>query len=537
MAGLAASGINYLISYAWGTFYADALKTKTLFFILPFTGLALSYFLVHLLAWYRMPKSSFHTILESFHLTQSGMTMREAVVKAGSSVATVIFGGSAGPEGPITILSGGFSVWLSKVTKVGFQARKALMIGVAAGFSASFKTPLAGLLFALELPYKRDLENDPFVEAAIAASTGYLVSVALDTPSLLPNLSLDVGSVPVFMLPVAMLFGLATGGVVFLFTRLYRVGEDMAKMLNARGGYPLMLISGGLLLGAVGFLCPVAVGPGFQMIPLLGGGTLSIILAVILLRSMATTFTLTLGGTGGLFLPTLMIGGAWGAAVGSLLMPSMAPVFVLMGMAGFSAGVHKMMITTIVFLAELFGAHAVIPIILATVVAFFVSSADSFYPFQPLNKAYKEELALERFYYKVSRKWRRELEKLGAKDVMTPNPIGLKPDMSVLQAFEEFSKTSFRTMPVVDESNVLLGYVTLEDLASLSKTALASPLHSTGLHSPLTFKEDENVVKVIEDMIEGKVDHAFVTDEENRLRGIISGIDVVRLLLRYYTHP
>jgi CBS domain-containing protein len=194
------------------------------------------------------------------------------------------------------------------------------------------------------------------------------------------------------------------------------------------------------------------------------------------------------------------------------------------------------MITTIVFLAELFGAHAVIPIILATVVAFFVSSADSFYPFQPLNNAYKEELALERLYYKVSRKWRRELEKLGAKDVMTPNPIGLRPEMSVLQAFEEFSKTSFRSMPVVDERNVLLGYVTLEDLASLSKTALASPLHSTGLHSPLTFKEDESVVKVIEDMIEGKVDHAFVTDEESKLRGIISGIDVVRLLLRYYTH-
>ncbi len=51
-------------------------------------------------------------------------------------------------------------------------------MGVAAGFSASFKTPLTGLLFALELPYRRDLEKESFIEAAIASSTAYLVSVA-----------------------------------------------------------------------------------------------------------------------------------------------------------------------------------------------------------------------------------------------------------------------------------------------------------------------------------------------------------------------
>ena len=218
-----------------------------------------------------------------------------------------------------------------------------------------------------------------------------------------------------------------------------------------------------------------------------------------------------------------------------MLLPAMTPVFILMGMAAFSAGVHKMMLTPIVFIAEVFGAHTIIPIILATVVCFFVSGAYSFYPIQPANKVSQEELALERFYYKVMRSKPKELEKLTAKDISTKNPLKLTASISVREAMEAFGKTSFRLMPVVDLDEHVIGYVTLEDLAFLSKTMLDTPLSTVELRSPMVFREGERVMKVIEEMIEREEDHCFVVDGEGKLTGIISTIDVTRLLMRYYT--
>ena len=528
--------INSLVYYSWETFYQDALKTPTLFFVFPFTGLVLSYFLIHLLAWYRTPKSSFHMILEVFHMAPSGMLPREAIVKTVSGIATSIFGGSAGPEGPSMVISGGFSSWLNKILHLKMEPGKALMIGVAAGFSASFKTPLTGLLFALELPYRRDLEKESFIEAAIASSTAYLVSVAVGAPSLVPNLQLDVAALPLVWLPISMVFGLATSGVVFLFTGVYGACEKLARQIVTRGGYPLMLLIGGILLGAMGYVAPQSVGPGYQMVPLMIGGSLMTLGVVLLLRTFSTGISMNFGGTGGLFLPTLLLGGAWGAIVGTALMPSMTPIFILMGMAAFSAGVHKMMLTPIVFIAEVFGPHTIIPIILSTVVCFFVSGAYSFYPIQPTNKVNQEELALERFYYKVTRTRPKELEKLAARDIATRNPIRLRSDISIREAMEAFGKTSFRLMPVVDADEMVIGYATLEGLAFLSKTALDNPLSTLELQPPLVFVEGEPVMNVIEKMIEGQEDHCFIVDGGGKLTGIISTIDVTRLLMRYYTH-
>ncbi|MFA5868576.1 MAG: CBS domain-containing protein, partial [Candidatus Bathyarchaeia archaeon] len=164
------------------------------------------------------------------------------------------------------------------------------------------------------------------------------------------------------------------------------------------------------------------------------------------------------------------------------------------------------------------------------------SGTYSFYPIQPANKVSQEELALERFYYKVARGKPKELEKLTARDIATRNPISLRAEMSVREAMDAFGKTSFRLMPVVDAGKTVIGYVTLEDLAFLSKTALDHPLSAAELRVPLVFGEGERIMRVIEEMIGREEDHCFVVDGEGRLTGIISTIDVTRLLMRYYTH-
>jgi CIC family chloride channel protein len=527
--------INYTVFTTWTIFYNDALHTPSLFFIFLFTCLALSYFITHLLAWYRTPKSSFHSILEVYHLSPTGMMPREAIVKTASGIVTAVLGGSAGPEGPATLITGGFSVWLSKVAKVRIESNKALMIGVAAGFSAAFKTPLTGILFALELPFRRDLEKDAFIEGTLASSTAYLVSVAIGAPSLLPGLKLDTAIIPSLVIPMSLIFGFATGSLVLVFTRLYKGAETIAKRLSEKGGYPLMLIVGGLVLGAAGYLSPEAMGPGYQMIPLLTTGSLITLIVLLITKPIVTSMSLTFGGGGGLFLPTLLIGGTWGAVIATIIAPEYLAIFILMGMASFSAGIHKMLLTPVIFVAEVFGSQTIIPVILATVIAYFVSGSMSFYPVQPLAKHSQEELALERFYHKVTRRKVKELEKLTAKNLMTEKPIRIKADMTVREAFNVFSRTPFRIMPVVNAQDSILGYVSLEDLALLTKTSLDQPLHESELKQPLLFKETTPVMKVIEEMITKEEDHCYVIDEKNRLSGVISTIDATRLLMRYYT--
>jgi len=463
------------------------------------------------------------------------MMPREAIVKTASGIVTSILGGSASPEGPATLITGGFSVWLSKIVKLRIDSSKALMIGVAAGFAAAFKTPLTGVLFALELPYRQDLEKDSFIEAALASSTAYLVSVSLGSPSLLPGLQLDIALLPNLVLPIALIFGFATGVVVLAFTLLYKGSEEAAKRLLGKGGYPLMLIIGGLVLGAAGYICPTAMGPGFQMIPALTSSSIMTLLILLALKSIVTSMTNTFGGGGGLFLPTLLIGGTWGAVVANLVAPEYLPLFILMGIAGFIAGVHKMLLTPVIFIAEVFGSHIIIPVILATVVSYFVSGSIKFYPIQPLSKHSQEELALERFYHKVTRRQVKELEKITAKAVMTEKPVSLNSEVTVREAFEAFSKTAFRIMPVVDDSNRVLGYTSLEELAFLTKTSLDNPLWAIKLKKPLLFAESMPIMKVIEVMIEEEEDHCYIIDENEHLTGVISTIDTVRLLMHYYT--
>jgi CBS domain-containing protein len=169
------------------------------------------------------------------------------------------------------------------------------------------------------------------------------------------------------------------------------------------------------------------------------------------------------------------------------------------------------------------------------VVTFFLTGEAPFYPSQPLNKLSEEELALERLYFKVSRSKPRELARLRAADVMTQNPIRLRRGLSVRQAFDEFGKTPYRLMPVVDDEDRLLGYVTLEDLTFLSRTVLDTRLEEAGLQTPLVFREGDPVTRVIEEMIDREEDHCFVVGDRGELTGIISTIDLARLLLSYYT--
>lgn len=531
LAGAIASSINHIVLSVWEVLRQDGIRNRSLFFIYGMTALILSYLIIHALSRTRTPQSSFHTILEVYHLSPIGIRAKEALIRTSSAISTLVFGGASGPEGPAAIAGGGLGSLLARLTS--FDARKAFLIGVSAGIAASFRAPFTGILLALELPYRKDLEVGVLAEATLASVSAYLISILLNTPY--PVLPGAQGLPLTLLLPTALGIGVVLGVVARGFIKAYHIGEALAKRLLARGGYPFMVLIGGLGLGLAGFLMPDSVGPGYFFLANMSKMTSLTLLATASLRTLATILTLSYGGSGGLFLPTMAIGAGIGGFIAWVIEPSYLPIFALLGMAAFSAGVHKVILAPAVFIAELMGSELIIPALLASVTGFFVSGQDGLYHIQPQSRAEEEELALERFYRKVRMLRPKEIEEIRVRDVMTRSPVKLYSDMTVRKALELFMSTPFRVLPVVERPNRLLGYVNLEELAGLPKKALELRLDVIGLHRPLTLYADEKLVLAIEKMVEKEADHAFVVDERDNLIGVVSSIDIVRILLRHYT--
>ncbi|MEM4833492.1 MAG: chloride channel protein, partial [Thermosphaera sp.] len=148
-------------------------------FLLASTIVALlgGYLTVRLLAEDKGCGCGTELVIERYHFKNGFVSLRDTMSKTLASAITIGFGGSAGLEGPSLLLGGGISSSIARGLKLDQKDVKTLFLcGAAAGFSAIFKAPLTGILFALEIPYKRDIEAEVFIPASIASITAYFTS-------------------------------------------------------------------------------------------------------------------------------------------------------------------------------------------------------------------------------------------------------------------------------------------------------------------------------------------------------------------------
>jgi CIC family chloride channel protein len=297
---------------------------------------------------------------------------RVAVAKAVASAICIGSGGSAGREGPIVQIGAAVGSTIGQIFRLSGDRVKILVgCGAAAGISAVFNAPIAGVIFALEV-ILGDFTIKTFSPVILSSVLASVVSRAIlqDAPAfVVPPYEL----VSAWEIPFYILLGGFAGIVAVIFTRTLYMTEDIFDYKLKIPGY-LKPALGGLLLGFAGLLAinlnytgfhhlsaPAIFSDGYEAVSsVLGGeGIWYTMLALVVLKILATNLTLGSGNSGGIFAPSLfmgaMAGGFFGYIVHSLFPTVTAHpgAYALVGMAAVVAGTTHATITSILIVFEM----------------------------------------------------------------------------------------------------------------------------------------------------------------------------------------
>lgn len=307
---------------------------------------------------------------------------RVAAVKALASAVCIGSGGSVGREGPIVQIGSALGSSVGGLARLPESRLRTLVAcGAASGVAATFNAPIAGVFFALEL-LLRDFAAESFGLVVLAAVVASAIGRAVlgDAPFLeLPTF--EIGHPGAYLLYA--LLGLLAGVVGIAFTRVLYATEDVCDRAW-RGPEWARPAVGGLLLGALLLALPQMYGVGYPVLQsgVQGQYAVGLLLLLLAAKMVATSLTIGIGGSGGVFAPSLFIGGMLGAAFGQVahtVAPGIAGpagAFALVGMGAVFAGAARAPITAVLILFELTGEYTIIlPLMLAIVLATATSRA------------------------------------------------------------------------------------------------------------------------------------------------------------------
>jgi CIC family chloride channel protein len=384
-----------------------------------------------------------------------------AAVKALASALCIGGGGSVGREGPIVQIGSALGSTLGSIARVA-EARMRVLVacGAAGGIAATFNAPLAGVFFAMEL-ILRDFAAQSFGMVVLASVTASVIGRSAFGNH--PFLHLPAFTVqhPIEYALFALL-GLASGVIGVLFTRVLYLIEDGCDAAW-RGPEWARPAVGGLALGGLLLVLPQMYGVGYPVLGrgVAGGYGIAILLALLLGKIVATSLTIGIGGSGGVFAPSLFIGAMAGAAYGQVLhqmIPSLsgqAGAYALIGMGAVFAGAARAPITAVIIMFELTGDYAIIlPLMAAIVLAAGVShllSTDTIYTL----KLRRRGIDLDH------QATASVLATLTVRDAMRPVAgDALTADTTVVDAATRLASTGTGQLPVVDSDGAYRGVVT-----------------------------------------------------------------------------
>ncbi|HEY2815459.1 MAG TPA: chloride channel protein [Acidimicrobiales bacterium] len=427
----------------------------------PMIGLAVAALALRWLTRGASPSTA-DEYIRSFHDNDHRLDLRPVPGRIVASIATLGAGAPLGFEGPSIYMGAAIGTWLQHRFSRYFNrtdTKVLLVCGAAAGVAAIFKAPATGMVFALEVPYREDLARRMLLPAMFSAATSYVVFAALNgTSPLLP-----VAGTPPFdlrdLLGAAAL-GLACGGGAHLFSRGLLASKDLASRMSAWIRVPLAGLAIALLFVAGRALTgeSVVIGPGYSTIAwaLEPNHAFGAIVALFVVRGLATMFAVSGGGAGGLFVPLVVQGALVGSAVSSLVhaSPASASLFPLLGVAAFLGAGYRVPLAAVVFVAESTGRPGfVVPGLIAAASSQLLMGRWSVSPYQQDARKPMLEHRLQ----------------LPVSSALRTDAATVPPDATIEELFgHHIAELRLRMVPVVDGA-AFCGIVTIEDVASLPR--------------------------------------------------------------------
>lgn len=389
---------------------------------------------------------------------------RVAVVKSLASALCIGSGGSVGREGPIVQIGSALGSSVGQALRLSTSRLRLLVAcGAAGGISATFNTPIAGVFFALEL-ILRDFEAESFGVVVLASIAASIVGrAAFGSRPFLELPPFQISSLTEYLLYLGL--GLISGIAGVGFIRILYGFEDLSDRLW-RGPEWLRPAVGGLLLGGLLLALPQMYGVGYPVLESGIRGSYAIGMLALLWagKLIATSLTIAIGGSGGVFAPSLFQGAMLGTAYGMAAQHffprvTTAPgAYGLVGMGAVFAATSRAPITAAIILFELTGEYQIIlPLMFAIVVATAIShvlTPDTIYT-----------LKLRRRGIDLRRGRRNEvMDEIHVRDAMQLLPQPLLARLHVKEAISRFGTEDVDALPVVDDSGRFRGVLSRESI-------------------------------------------------------------------------
>ncbi|MBK0368535.1 chloride channel protein [Flavobacterium agrisoli] len=467
--------------FSFATYINGILKLSFINSILPMAGILLTVFVVHRLLNGKIEKGT-SQILFTIAKKASIIPRKQMYAQIVTSSLTVGLGGSAGLESPIVVTGAAFGSNYAQNYKLSYRDRTLLIgCGVAAGISAAFNAPIAGVLFAIEVLLV-DVSITAFIPIMISAATGAIVSaIALDENILLSFKQQE--SFNFYNVPFYILLGLITGGMAVYYSRNFQRVEHYFGKLKMNP-YKKALY-GSAVLAVLIFIFPTLFGEGYESIKLLSENPSKIMENTLfedfrnnpwillffvggttMVKVFASGLTIGSGGNGGNFAPALFLGSYLGFFFSKLINLTgltNLPVtnFTMVGMSGILSGLFHAPLTAIFLIAEITGGYSLmIPLMIVSSISFAISKRYEKYSLDVKSLAKKGHVF-------TSNKDSNILTTLDIESVIQTDYLTVTPDENLEKLVDLISHSNQTVFAVINKEKELVGVVHFNDIREI----------------------------------------------------------------------